>query len=70
MACAVGSFSRGRSLPPPLQPPHVVQFAKRSDRLIYLLGATADALADGDDVDRRGRNRDGIEADDSVSRRV
>jgi hypothetical protein len=45
VACAVRSVSRDGSVPPQLQPPNVVQFAKNLDGLIALLDATADALA-------------------------
>jgi hypothetical protein len=45
VACAVRSVSRDGSVPPQLQPPNVVQFAKNLDGLIDLLDATADALA-------------------------
>jgi hypothetical protein len=47
VSCAVQSGSRGRdgSVPNQLQPPKVVQYAKRMDALLDLLDVTADALA-------------------------
>ena len=47
VSCAVRTSSRGRagSVPHQLQPPNVVQFAKKLDGLLDLLDVTADALA-------------------------
>ncbi len=47
VSIAVHSHSRARdgSVPPQLQPPTVVQFAKNLHRLLDLLASTADALA-------------------------
>jgi len=47
VSCAVQSGRRGRdgSVPHQLQPPNVVQFAKKLDGLLDLLDVTADALA-------------------------
>jgi hypothetical protein len=41
-------------VPPQLQPPNVVRFAKRLDALIDLLAATADSLAAAWDLQRDG----------------
>ena len=47
VACAVhsGRCSRDGSVPPQLQPPNVVQFAKKLDAVLDLLDVTTDALA-------------------------
>jgi hypothetical protein len=56
VSCAVRSSNRGRvgSVPPPLQPPNVIRFARKLDGLLDLLDVTADTLAATWDLQQAG----------------